>query len=216
MRAIWAAYSTFRTASTHCRARTATRAPSWTAITTTSGPRAGFAWQANSKLVLRGGYGLFFGERDQNQQVTQFSGNLPNVPVGLASEHVRPLRPSRRPYTINTPIKSRAHRPFARLFHGGESLCRHHSHGRLSRFARPHAAPVQLRHSVSVDRHRFCSKPPTAARSAAISRRCSSMRIRSPSRRRSREQQAGKPALPVHQRHSDSHVFHRFQRLQLG
>lgn len=68
------------------------------------GPRAGFAWQATSKLVLRGGYGLFYGERDQNQQVTQFSGNLPNVPtVSLpaisASQTVAP------PYTINTPIK---------------------------------------------------------------------------------------------------------------
>jgi hypothetical protein len=68
------------------------------------GPRAGFAWQAASKLVLRGGYGLFYGERDQNQQVTQFSGNLPNVPtVSLpavsASQTVTP------PYTINTPIK---------------------------------------------------------------------------------------------------------------
>ena len=67
------------------------------------GPRAGFAWQATSKLVLRGGYGLFFGARDQNQQVTQFSGNLPNVPtVSLpsvsASQTIVP------PYTINTPI----------------------------------------------------------------------------------------------------------------
>ena len=68
------------------------------------GPRAGFAWQANTKLVLRGGYGLFFGERDQNQQVTQFSGNLPNVPVvsipsTSATQTVAP------PYTIDTPIK---------------------------------------------------------------------------------------------------------------
>ena len=45
------------------------------------GPRAGFAWQVSSKLVLRGGYGLFIGERDQAQQVTQFSGNPPNVPT---------------------------------------------------------------------------------------------------------------------------------------
>jgi hypothetical protein len=68
------------------------------------GPRAGFAWQVNPKLVVRGGYGLFFGERDQNQQVTQFSGNLPNVPVvsipsTSATQTVAP------PYTLNTPIK---------------------------------------------------------------------------------------------------------------
>jgi hypothetical protein len=69
------------------------------------GPRAGFAYQVTPKLVLRGGYGLFFGERDQNQQVTQFSGNLPNVPVvslpsTSATQTVAP------PYTINTPIKT--------------------------------------------------------------------------------------------------------------
>jgi hypothetical protein len=68
------------------------------------GPRAGFAWQVNQKLVLRGGYGLFFGERDQNQQVTQFSGNLPNVPtVSLPS--ISATQTVTPPYTINTPIK---------------------------------------------------------------------------------------------------------------
>src|SRR4051794_246753 len=67
------------------------------------GPRAGFAWQASSKLVLRGGYGLFYGERDQNQQVTQFSGNLPNVPtVSLPS--ISATQTVTPPYTINSPI----------------------------------------------------------------------------------------------------------------
>jgi hypothetical protein len=68
------------------------------------GPRAGFAWQATSKLVLRGGYGLFFGERDQNQQVTQFSGNLPNVPV-VSLPSISATQTVTPPYTINTPIK---------------------------------------------------------------------------------------------------------------
>jgi hypothetical protein len=67
------------------------------------GPRFGIAYQATQKLVIRGGVGIFYGERDQNQQVTQFSGNLPNVPVVSlpavsASQTVTP------PYTINTPI----------------------------------------------------------------------------------------------------------------
>jgi hypothetical protein len=67
------------------------------------GPRVGFAWQASSKLVLRGGYGLFFGERDQNQQVTQFSGNLPNVPV-VSLPSISATQTVSPPYTINTPI----------------------------------------------------------------------------------------------------------------
>src|SRR5260370_3532613 len=40
------------------------------------GPRAGFAWQASKKLVLRGGYGLFYGKPGQNQQGTPFSGSF--------------------------------------------------------------------------------------------------------------------------------------------
>ena len=67
------------------------------------GPRAGFAWQVSKKLVLRGGYGLFFGERDQNQQVTQFSGNFPNVPV-VASPTITAANTVKPPYTVNTPI----------------------------------------------------------------------------------------------------------------
>src|SRR6202022_1192092 len=68
------------------------------------GPRAGFAWQASKKLVLRGGYGLFYGERDQNQQVTQFSGNFPNVPV-VSLPNVSASQTVTPQYTINTPIK---------------------------------------------------------------------------------------------------------------
>lgn len=67
------------------------------------GPRAGFAWQVSKKLVLRGGYGLFYGERDQNQQVTQFSGNFPNVPV-VASPTITATNTVKPPYTVNTPI----------------------------------------------------------------------------------------------------------------
>ena len=67
------------------------------------GPRAGFAFQASKKLVLRGGYGLFYGERDQNQQVTQFSGNFPNVPV-IASPTITAQNTLKPPYDVNTPI----------------------------------------------------------------------------------------------------------------
>jgi hypothetical protein len=67
------------------------------------GPRLGVAYQATQKLVIRGGAGLFYGERDQNQQVTQFSGNLPNVPV-VSLPAVSATQTVAPPYTINTPI----------------------------------------------------------------------------------------------------------------
>ncbi len=68
------------------------------------GPRFGFAYQATPKFVVRGGGGIFYGERDQNQQVTQFSGNLPNVPV-VSLPSVSATQTVAPPYTINTPIK---------------------------------------------------------------------------------------------------------------
>jgi hypothetical protein len=71
---------------------------------TNFGPRAGFAWQVRPKLVLRGGYGLFIGERDQAQQVTQFSGNPPNVPV-VSLPAISAAQTVSPPFTINTPIR---------------------------------------------------------------------------------------------------------------
>lgn len=67
------------------------------------GPRFGFAFQATHRLVVRGGYGIFYAMRDQNQSSSQFSGNTPNVPTIVlpsisASQTVTP------PYTMNTPI----------------------------------------------------------------------------------------------------------------
>jgi outer membrane receptor protein involved in Fe transport len=69
------------------------------------GPRLGFSYQAFPKLVVRGGYGVFYAMRDQNQQTTQFSGNTPNIPTIVvptitAAQTVAP------PYTMNTPINT--------------------------------------------------------------------------------------------------------------
>ena len=137
------------------------------------GPRAGFAWQASKKLVLRGGYGLFFGERDQNQQVTQFSGNFPNVPV-IASPTITPQNTVKPPYTVNTPIPIVAAERVAGGLHGRLALRWDHPFPGVRSGRRSDGAPIQLRHPISGDGIPACWKPPTADCWAAISRACSS------------------------------------------
>jgi hypothetical protein len=69
------------------------------------GPRIGFAYQMRRRWVLRGGYGLFYGLRDQNQEVTQIAGNNPNTPA-LIAPAVSAQRTVTPPYTINTPVQA--------------------------------------------------------------------------------------------------------------
>ena len=66
-------------------------------------PRVGFAYRATNKLVLRGGYGIFYGLRDQNEQTTIFSMNIPNVAT-LVNPTVTPSATVLPPLTVNTPI----------------------------------------------------------------------------------------------------------------
>lgn len=67
------------------------------------GPRFGAAYQALPKLVVRGGYGIFYAMRDQNQSATQFPGNTPNVPT-IQLPTVTANSTLSPPYTMNTPI----------------------------------------------------------------------------------------------------------------
>jgi hypothetical protein len=69
------------------------------------GPRAGFAYQMGRRWVLRGGYGIFYGLRDQNQEVTQIAGNNPNTPA-LVAPVISAQRTVSPPYTINTPVQA--------------------------------------------------------------------------------------------------------------
>ena len=67
-------------------------------------PRLGLAYRASRKVTVRSGAGLFYSRRDQNQQVTQFGGGIPNTPLVVfpsvsASATVTP------PVTINTPLQ---------------------------------------------------------------------------------------------------------------
>ena len=67
------------------------------------GPRIGAAYQVTQKFVARGGFGVFYGLKDQNQQITQFSGNAPNIP-SIALPNVSAASTVTPPFTINTPI----------------------------------------------------------------------------------------------------------------
>lgn len=69
------------------------------------GPRIGFSYQAFHKLVVRGGYGIFYAMRDQNQQTTQFSGNTPNIPT-IVVPTITAAHTVAPPYTMNTPINT--------------------------------------------------------------------------------------------------------------
>ena len=67
-------------------------------------PRLGMAYQLSRRFIIRSGAGLFYSRRDQNQQVTQFGGSIPNTPLVIfpnvsASATVTP------PATINTPLQ---------------------------------------------------------------------------------------------------------------
>jgi hypothetical protein len=66
-------------------------------------PRVGFAYQVSKRLVMRSGYGVFYGLRDQNDQTTVFSENIPNVPT-LVQTTVTAAGTVAPPVTINTPI----------------------------------------------------------------------------------------------------------------
>jgi hypothetical protein len=69
------------------------------------GPRVGASYQITSKFVARGGYGIFYGLKDQNQQITQFSDNPPNIPL-VSLPNVSAAATVTPPFTINTPIKA--------------------------------------------------------------------------------------------------------------
>lgn len=69
------------------------------------GPRVGVSYQITPKFVARGGYGIFYGLKDQNQQTTQFSDNPPNIPL-VSLPNVSAAQTVTPPFTMNTPIQA--------------------------------------------------------------------------------------------------------------
>lgn len=66
-------------------------------------PRFGFAYQVTPRFVVRGGWGIFFAQREQNDQTTDFGINLNNLyainmPVADPQQAVAP------PFTLRTPL----------------------------------------------------------------------------------------------------------------
>ena len=72
-------------------------------------PRFGFAYQATPKLVVRGGYGFFFSQREQNRQVTEIANTLTNfriitTPIVNAQTTVTPPIRFTSPLTVESQL----------------------------------------------------------------------------------------------------------------
>ncbi len=70
-------------------------------------PRFGFAYQARQKLVIRGGWGLFYSNREQNDQTTDMALSLLNfrnidMPIGSAQTSIVPT------FNFTTPLRVNA------------------------------------------------------------------------------------------------------------
>jgi TonB-dependent receptor-like protein len=68
------------------------------------GPRFGLAYRLRPKVVVRTGYGVFFGENDRNASSHLLGSQIPNVPIITApvvdSQHTTVAR-----FTLSTPIQ---------------------------------------------------------------------------------------------------------------
>ena len=64
-------------------------------------PRFGFAYQVNPRLVVRGGYGIFYAQQEKNLSSTRLAANPPNTPV-FSIPTVDPARTVAPPFDIST------------------------------------------------------------------------------------------------------------------
>jgi hypothetical protein len=66
-------------------------------------PRFGFAYSPTTRLIIRGGAGVFYGPREANQQSTVFGANPPNTPT-VISPSITATGTVAPPVSISTPI----------------------------------------------------------------------------------------------------------------
>jgi len=67
-------------------------------------PRFGFAYSVSNRWTVRGGAGVFYGQRSPNQQTTVFGSNPPNAPA-VITPTVSANATLTPPMTISTPIQ---------------------------------------------------------------------------------------------------------------
>ncbi|MBC8164555.1 MAG: hypothetical protein H7Y20_01640, partial [Bryobacteraceae bacterium] len=66
-------------------------------------PRIGLAYAASRRLTVRTGFGVFYSRREQNQEVTQFGGNIPNTPT-IVFPTVSAAGTVTPPVTLSSPL----------------------------------------------------------------------------------------------------------------
>jgi len=124
--------------------------PSWTAITTnprTAGGGGGgpvFAWQATfENWCCEAAYGLFFSSGEKRSEPSRWDAVLRKIfrmfPVVSLPRHFPLRKPSRRLYSVNTPIKSASSpiRRFAFLHRRQFLMSAQSVRGGIPRLARP-------------------------------------------------------------------------------
>ena len=66
-------------------------------------PRFGFSWEATHKFVVRGGYGMFYSQREQNRQVTELANTLTNFRI-ITTPQVIPASTVTPPIHFTSPL----------------------------------------------------------------------------------------------------------------